>query len=133
MRRMLFCGECCSPIIIIDHTGYWPSTFAGPIFQSTRKIVTYFFLVVVEEPVVVWWPGAYSEAPGAVDFCPVLLASCILCPGAYSEAPGPLDGLPVSCAFCICWPGALLVVGDCANADEANSIAPATIENFLSM
>jgi hypothetical protein len=44
-----------------------------------------------------------------------------------------VDGWPVSCAFCICWPGALFVVGDCANADEANNIVPATIKDFFNM
>ena len=46
-------------------------------------------------PVVCCFPGAYSEAPGAVDF----VAFCILCPGAYSDAPGAVD-LVAPCILC---------------------------------
>lgn len=71
-------------------------------------------------------PGAYSDAPGPVDF----LAFCILCPGAYSDAPGPVDFF----ALCICCPGgAVDVAGVCAKADVANSIEAATTRDFLNM
>jgi hypothetical protein len=50
------------------------------------------------------WPGAYSEAPGAVDLA---LGSCICWPGAYCEAPG--ESLSV-----------------CAKADVVSSRAPIT-------
>ncbi len=97
--------------------------FRGRAFTLWEVRRIYFF--VLADPVV-WLPGAYSEAPGPVDF----LAFCILCPGAYSEAPGPVDFF----AFCICCPGgAVDVVGVCPNADAANSIEAATIRDFLNM
>jgi len=72
-----------------------PTPFRVPGLSSSSEA----YFLVLEEPVVVWWPGAYSDAPGAVDF----FAFCILWPGAYSDAPGAVDVVLI----CIRWPGAL--------------------------
>jgi hypothetical protein len=99
-----------------------PTPFRGRAF-FIRGFEDYFFILAAP---VVWLPGAYSDAPGPVDF----LAFCILCPGAYSEAPGPVDFF----ALCICCPGgAVDVVGVCANEEAANSIEQATIRDFLNI
>jgi hypothetical protein len=75
-----------------DHLFHWhPFKLKRPKTRPNQRLLLL--------PVVCCRPGAYSEAPGAVDF----LAFCILCPGAYSEAPGPVDLVE----FCILWPGVL--------------------------
>src|SRR2546423_9366029 len=97
----------------------------GPSPFRSRACAFQYFLVLAV-PVVVCWPGAYSEAPGAFDF----LALFILWPGVDSDAPGPVV------LFCILWPGVLPdAPGDvpCATADAAKSMAPETLRNFLIM
>ena len=101
-----------------------PTPFRVPSLSSSSEA----YFLVLEEPVVVCWPGAYSDAPGAVDF----FAFFILWPGAYSDAPGAVDVV----LFCIRWPGALPdEPGDVpwANADAAKSRVPATIRDFLNI
>lgn len=56
-----------------------------------------------------WCPGAYSEAPGAVDLA---FGSCICWPGAYCEAPGSFLSV-------------------CAKADVAATRAPITTIAFI--
>jgi hypothetical protein len=100
-----------------------PGIDAGPF---SRRNQYFFFVRVVADPVVLW-PGAYSDAPGAVE----VLLFCILCPGAYSDAPGAVEVL----LFCIWCPGDFVEEPEdfvlvCANAAVVSSTVVTVIKVF---
>jgi hypothetical protein len=92
---------------------------------------------VAADPVVVCWPGAYSDAPGAVE----VLLFFILCPGAYSDAPGAVEVFAVEVLlFCILCPGEYseepgdFVLSLCANAAVvSNTVATVIIVFSISV